>query len=134
MIEREWESEVIDIDTDITTLRASKKTNRTDLLIKKPSHEDFVVWNEAVLGKGLTFDFFSDPLVRKTIRVTAQCADSIITFSSTHGKDTILSRRDTWTVKVLPATDDRLAFSKVKDTDVKMVGPVFKTMKSEFVT
>ena len=42
MTERERESEVIEIDTDITAPRASKKTNRTvtDLLIKKPSHED----------------------------------------------------------------------------------------------
>ena len=79
----------------------------TDLLIKKPSHEDFVAaWSEAVLGKGLTFDFFSDPLVRKAILVTAQCADSIITSSSTHGKDTVLPRRKT--AKNLPATDDRL--------------------------
>ena len=96
MTERERESEVIEIDTDITAPGTSKKTNHTvtDLLIKKPSHEDFVVvWNEAVLGKGLTFDFFSDPLVRKAILVTAQCADSIITSSSTHGKDTVLQRR-----------------------------------------
>ena len=88
MTQRERESEVIEIDTDITAPGASKKTNRTvtDLLIKKPTHEDFVAaWSQAVLGKALTFDFFSDPLVRKAILVTAQCADSIITFSSTHG-------------------------------------------------
>ena len=62
MTERERESEVIEINTDITSPGASKKTNRTvtDLLIKKPSHDDLVVtWSEAVLGKGLTFDFFS---------------------------------------------------------------------------
>jgi hypothetical protein len=52
-----------------------------------------------VFGKGLTFDFFSDPLVRKAVLVTAQCADSIITSSSTYGKDTVLPRRKTWTVK-----------------------------------
>ena len=89
MSESEWESEVIEIDTDITDPGASKKTKRTvtDRLIKNPSHEDFVtVWNETVLVKGLTFDFFSDPLVFKTILVTVQCADSIITFSSTQGK------------------------------------------------
>jgi hypothetical protein len=80
-----------------------------------------------VFGKGLTFDFFSDPLVCKAILVTVQCTDSIITFSSTHGKDTILPRRNTWTAKILPATDDRLAFSKVKDADGKMVGPAFMT-------
>jgi hypothetical protein len=102
-------------------------------MIQKPSHEDFVVWSEAVLGKGLTFDFFSDPLVRKTILVTAQCVDSIITFSGTYGKDTILPTRDTWTNKILPATDDRLAFSKGTDADGKMVGPAFKTMNSENV-
>ena len=65
MSERERESEVIDIDNDITAPGASKQTNRTvkDRLIKKPSHEDFVVaWSEAVFGKGLTFDFFIDPL------------------------------------------------------------------------
>ena len=90
MSERERESEVIDKDNDITAPGASKKTNRTvtDLLIKKPSHEDFVAaWSEAVLGKGLTFDFFSDLLVRKAVLVTVQCVDSIITFSNTYGKD-----------------------------------------------
>jgi hypothetical protein len=111
MSERERESEVIEIDNDITAPGASKQTNRTvtDKLIKKPSHEDFVAeWSEAVLGKGLTFDVFSDTLVSKAILVTAQCADSIITFSSTHGKDTVLHRRTTWTAKILAATDDRL--------------------------
>ena len=86
MSDRERDSEVIDVDNDITAPGASKQTNRTvtDRLIKKPSHEDFVVtWSESVLGKGLTFDFFSDPLVRKAILVTVQCADSIITSSST---------------------------------------------------
>ena len=29
-----------------------------------------------MLGKGLTFDFFSDLLVREVILVTAQCADA----------------------------------------------------------
>ena len=95
MTDRERESEVVEIDTDITAAGESKKTNLTvtDSLIKKSSHEDFVsAWRETVLGKGLTFDFFSDPLVRKDILVTVQCADSIITFSSTYGKDTILPR------------------------------------------
>ena len=53
MSDREKESAVIEIDTDITSPGASKQTNRTvtDRLIKKPSHEDFVVeWSEAVLG------------------------------------------------------------------------------------
>jgi hypothetical protein len=111
MSESERESEVIDIDNEITAPGASKKTNHTvtDRLIKKSSHEDFMTeWIETVFGKGLTFDFFSDPLVRKAILVTAQCADSIITSSSTHGKDTVLPRRTTWTVKILSATDDRL--------------------------
>ena len=73
MTDRERENEVIEIDTDITTPGATKQTNRTvtDSLIKKPSHEDFVVvWIEVVFEKGLTFDFFSDPLVRKTVLVT----------------------------------------------------------------
>ncbi len=73
MSECEWESEVIEIDNDITAAGASKQTNRTvtDKLIKKPSHEDFVsAWSEAVLGKGLTFDFLSDTLVCKVILVT----------------------------------------------------------------
>ncbi len=68
MTECEWESEVIEIDTDITAPGVNKKTNRTvtDLLIKKSSPEDFVVvWSEVVINKGLTFDFFSEPLVRK---------------------------------------------------------------------
>jgi hypothetical protein len=60
--ESDRESSVIKIDT---TPGANKKNNRTvmDRLIKNPSHEDFVVtWSEVVIGKGLTFDFFSDPL------------------------------------------------------------------------
>jgi hypothetical protein len=79
MSQYERESEVIEIDNDINTPGTRKQTNRTvtDEWIKKPSHEDFVVvWNEAVFGKGLTFDFFSDTLVRKAILVTVQCADS----------------------------------------------------------
>jgi hypothetical protein len=44
----------------------------TDRLIKKTSLEDFMtVWNVSVIGKGLTFYFFSEPLVRKDIVVTA---------------------------------------------------------------
>ena len=64
MTESEWESEVIEIDTDITDPGESKKTSLTVtvILIKKPSHEDFVsTWIEVVFDKGLTFDFFSDP-------------------------------------------------------------------------
>ena len=81
MSEHERESEVIDIDNDSTVPGASKQTNRTvtDRLMKKPSHEDFVV-----------------------------AYDSIITSSSTSGKDTVLTRRTTWTVKILSPTDDRL--------------------------
>ena len=74
MTEGEWESEVIEIDTDITSAGASKKTNHTvtDILIKKPSHKDFVVtWRETVLGKGLTFDFFSNPLVHSCQGLTS---------------------------------------------------------------
>ena len=131
MTERERDSEVLEIDTDITALGASKKTNRTvtDLLIKKPSHEDFVAaWSEAVFGKGLTFDFFSDPLVRKAILVTAQCADSIITSSSTHGKDTILPRRTTWTAKILPTTDDRL-----QQEAMQVLTPLYKEIGACFM-
>ena len=126
MSECEQESKFIEIDTDITTPDPSKQTKRTvtDRLIKKPSHEDFVAaWSEAVLGKGLTFDFFSDPLVRKAILVTAQCADSIITFSSTQGKDTILPRRTDWTAKILPATNDRL-----QQEAMRVMTPLYKEM------
>ena len=131
MSERERDSEVIDVDNDITAPGASKQTNRTvtDRLIKKPSHEDFVAaWSEAVLGKGLTFDFFSDPLVRKAILVTAQCADSIITSSSTHGKDTVLPRRKTWTAKNLPATDDRL-----QQEAMRVLTPLYKEIGACFM-
>jgi hypothetical protein len=102
MSDHERESEVIEIDNDITVPGARKQTNRTvtHKLIKNPSHEDFVtVWSEAVVGTGLTFDFVIGTLVRKAILVTVQCADSIITSSSTHGKNNVLPRRATWTVK-----------------------------------
>jgi hypothetical protein len=131
MSECEWESEVIEMDNDITAPGASKQTNRTvtDKLIKKPSHEDFVaVWSEAVFGKGLTFDFFSDILFHKSILVTAQCADSIITSSSTHGKDTVLPRRTTRTAKILPATDDRL-----QQETMQVLVPIYKEIGAWFM-
>jgi hypothetical protein len=125
------ESEVIEIDNDITAPGARKQTNRTvtDILIKKPSHEDsVVVWRETLLGKGLTFDFFSDTLVRKDILVTVQCADSIITSSNTHGKDAVLPRRTTWTAKILPATDDRL-----QQEDIRVLTPLYKDIGTYFM-
>jgi hypothetical protein len=49
-----------------------------DKLIKKPSHEDFVVeWSETVFGKGLKFEFFKilpptdDRLQQEVMRVLA---------------------------------------------------------------
>jgi hypothetical protein len=131
MSERERDSEVIEVDNDITAPGASKQTNRTvtGRLIKKPSHEDFVAaWSVAVLGKGLTFDFFSVPLVRKAILVTAQCADSIITSSSTHAKDTVLPRRTTRTAKILPATDDRL-----QQEAMRVLTPLYKEIGACFM-
>ncbi len=125
MSERELNSEFIEVDNDITSPGARKQTNRTvtDRLIKNPSYEDFVVeWSEAVLGKGLTFDFFSDPLVRKAILVTAQYTDSIITSSSTHVKDNVLLRRTTRTAKILPVTDDRLQQEDIRGLDPTLQG------------
>jgi hypothetical protein len=128
MSERERESQDIEIDNDITAPVASKQTNRTvtDKLVKKPSHENLVAASsEAVIGKGLTFDFFSDTLVRKVILVTVQCADSIITSSSKHGKDTVLPRRTTWTVMILPVTDDRL-----QQETMRVLVPLYKEIGS----
>ena len=68
--------------------------------MKRPTVEEFInVWSEAVFGKGLTFDLFNDPLVRKAILVTAKCADAIITFAGSSAKDTLLPKRSTWTAK-----------------------------------
>ncbi len=103
--QREEEGEVIEIDGDVTNPSAVKQTHHTlaDRFMKRPTVEEFI--NEcdgAVLGKGLFFDFFSDPLVRKAILVTTQCADSIITFADSSAKDTLLPKRSTWTQKILP--------------------------------
>jgi hypothetical protein len=76
--ECERESEFIEMDTNITAPGAN------------PSHALRV----------------QIPL--KTILVTTQCTDFIITFSSTQGKGTILPRRTVWTTKILTTTDDRL--------------------------
>ncbi len=73
--QREEEGEVIEIDGDVTRPSASKQGHRTlvDRLMKRPTVEEFInVWRETVFGKGLTFDFLSDPLVRKAILVTAK--------------------------------------------------------------
>ncbi len=80
------------------------------------------------LEKGLTFDFFSDTLVRKATLVTVQCADSIITSSSTHGKDTVLPRRTTWTAKMLSATDDRL-----QEEAFRVLDPIYKEIGACFM-
>ena len=72
---REEEGEVIEIDGDVTSPSAVKQTHHTlaDRLMKRPTVEEFInVWSEAVLGKGWTFDFFRDPLVRQDILVTAK--------------------------------------------------------------
>jgi hypothetical protein len=63
---------------------------------------------EVVFGKGLTFDFFSDPFVLKDVLVTVQCADSINTFTVSSTKDTLMTKRSTWTQKILPQTNDRV--------------------------
>jgi hypothetical protein len=60
--------------------------------------------------------------------VTAQCTDSVITFSSRQGKDTILPRRTAWTATILPATDDRLQQEamRVMTPRYKEIGACFK--------
>ena len=109
--QREEEGEVIEIDGDVTSPSAAKQAHRilADRLMKRPTVEEFInTWSEAVIGKGLTFDFFRDPLVHKVILVTVQCADSIITFAGSSAQDTLLPKRSTWTQKILPQTDARL--------------------------
>ena len=122
--QREEEGEVIEMDGDVTSPSAAKQAHRTlaDRLMKRPTVEEFInAWSEAVLGKGLTFDFFSDPLVRKAILVTAQCADSIITFAGSSAKDTLLPKRSTWTQKILPQTDARL-----QQEAMEILTPIYK--------
>ncbi len=81
-----------------------------------------------MFGKGLTFDFFSDTLVHKAILVTPQYTDSIITSSSTHGKDTVLPRRTTWTTKILSATDHRL-----QQETMRVLTPLYKEIGDCFM-
>ena len=69
--QREEEGEVIEIDGDVTSPSAAKQAHRTlaDRLMQRPTVEEFInVWNETVFEKGLTFDFFSDPLVKYFLR------------------------------------------------------------------
>ncbi len=96
--QREEEGEVIEIDGDVTSPSAAKQAHHTleDRLMQRPTVEEFMnVWSEAVLGKGLTFVFFSDPLVCKAILVTVKCVDYIITFTDSSVKDTLLPKRST---------------------------------------
>ena len=79
------------------------------------------MWSESVLGKGLTFDFFNDPLVHKGILVTTQSVDSIITFVVSSTKDTLLPKRSTWTQKILPQTDSRL-----QQEAMEILTPIYK--------
>ena len=82
--------------------------------------EEFInEWIKTVFGKGLTFHFFSDPLVRKDILVTAQCADSIITFAVSSAKDTLLPKRSTWTQKMLPHV-------RLQQEAMEILTPIYK--------
>ena len=122
--QREEEGDVIEIDGDVTSPSAAKQAHRTlaDRLMKRPTVEEFInAWSETVLGKGLTFDFFSDPLVRKAILVTAKCVDSIITFADSSAKDTLLPKRSTWTQKILPQTDAHL-----QEEVMEILTPIYK--------
>ena len=60
--------------------------------------------------------------------MTAQCAESIITSSSTNEKDTVLPRRTTWTAKILPATDDRL-----QQEAMRVLTPLYKEIGACFM-
>jgi hypothetical protein len=98
---------IIEIDGDVTSPSTVKQTHRTvtDKLMNRWRN---LSWRETVFDKGLTFDFFRDPVVRKSILVTVQYADSIITFSTSSSKDMLLTRRKGWTHKILPTTDAHL--------------------------
>ena len=66
----------------------------TDRLMKRPTVEEFInSWIETVFGKGLTFDFFNDPLVHKVILVTVQCTGTVLQYTKS-GSGTIIPDQD----------------------------------------
>ncbi len=60
-------------------------------------------------------------MILKAILVTAQCADSIITFVDSSAKDTLLTKRSTWTQTIIPQTDAHLQ----KET-MDILTPIYK--------
>ena len=86
--------------------------NGQTVLMRTPTQAEFVeCWSEAIIRNGLSPALVDDPFFRKTLVTTSHMGQTTVYMvkGTTIGKrDTTLSRRHTFTRKIIPATDKRL--------------------------
>jgi hypothetical protein len=82
------------------------------MLTKPPSQAEFEeCWSEALIKNGLSPSLVDDPLFRKALVTTARMGQSGVCMgkgTALGKRDTTLPRRDTFSRKIIPATDKRL--------------------------
>jgi hypothetical protein len=82
------------------------------MLTKPPSQAEFEeCWSEAIIKNGLSPSLVDDPLFRKALVTTARMGQSAVCMgkgTALGKRDTTLPRRDTFSRKIIPATDKRL--------------------------
>ena len=82
------------------------------MLTKTPSQAEFEeCWSEAIIKNGLSPSLVDDPLFRKALVTTARMGQSAVCMgkgTSLGKRDTTLTHRDTFSRKIIPATDKRL--------------------------
>ncbi len=68
-------------------------------------------WSEVIIKNGLSPSLVDDPLFRKALVTTARMGQSAVCMgkgTALGKRDTTLTRRDTFSRKIIPATDKRL--------------------------
>jgi len=82
------------------------------MLTKPPSQAAFEeCWSEAIIKNGLSPSLVDDPLFRKALVTTARMGQSAVCMgkgTALGKRDATLPRRDTFSRKIIPATDKRL--------------------------
>ena len=81
-------------------------------MTKPPSQAVFEeCWSEAIIKNGLSPSLVDDPLFRKALVTTARMGQSAVCMgkgTALGKRDTTLPHRDTFSTKIIPATDKRL--------------------------
>jgi hypothetical protein len=103
----------VDVDTaDNADGKRPCLDNGQTVLMRTPTQAEFVeCWSEAIIRNGLPPDLVDDPLFRKALVTTARMGQTAVCMgkgTALGKRDTTLPHRDTFTRKIIPATDKRL--------------------------